>query len=124
MPELSVISANLARLRAERGLTQAQLAQRADLSRLALGKIERGEVEPRSATVGRLAKALNVPLRELVTSVAPLEGVRFRAKKRVNTREQILAEVSSWLSAYSWLENALGAIEPFALNHDETSARI
>ena len=115
MPELSVISSNLARLRAERGLTQAQLAQRADLSRLALGKIERGEVEPRSATVGRLAKALSVPLRELVTSVAPLEGVRFRAKKRVNTREQILAEVSSWLNAYSWLEKTLGAIEPFAV---------
>jgi Zn-dependent peptidase ImmA (M78 family) len=85
------------------------------MSRLALGKIERDEVEPRAETLAKLAKALNVPLREIVASVESLSGVRFRARKRVNTRQQILAEVASWLSAYSWLESALDSIEPFEL---------
>lgn len=115
MSENSAIPGNLARLRAERGLTQAKLAAKSNMSRLALGKIERDEVEPRAETLAKLAKALNVPLREIVASVESLSGVRFRARKRVNTRQQILAEVASWLSAYSWLESALDSIEPFEL---------
>lgn len=110
-----VIASNLARLRADRGLTQAELAKKAHLSRVALGKIERGEVVPRSDTLSGLARALNVQLRELVSPVEPVSGVRFRAKKRVNNREQILAEVSDWLTAYNWLESELDVHHPFAL---------
>ena len=39
--------------------------------------------------------------------VRSLQSVRFRAKARVHGREQILAEVSKWLDAYSWLEAEL-----------------
>ncbi len=115
METQSVIASNLARLRADRGLTQADLAKRAHLSRVALGKIERGEVTPRSDTLADLARALRVPLRDLVSSVEPVSGVRFRAKKRVNNREQILVEISAWLRAYNWLESELGIHQPFAL---------
>jgi transcriptional regulator with XRE-family HTH domain len=115
MEAQSAIASNLARLRADRGLTQADLAKRAHLSRVALGKIERGEVTPRSDTLAELARALRVPLRDLVSRVEPLSSVRFRAKKRVNNREQILAEVSAWLRAYNWLEDELGIHHPFAL---------
>lgn len=110
-----VIASNLARLRADRGLTQAELAKKAHLSRVALGKIERGEVVPRSDTLSGLARALRVQLRELVSPVEPVSGVRFRAKKRVNNREQILAEVSDWLTAYKWLESELDVPQAFAL---------
>lgn len=112
--EKSPIAGNLARLRAERGLTQAQLAAKSNLSRLAIGKIERGEVEPRGDTLAALAKAMNVPIRELVASVRALNGVRFRAKRRVNTREQILAEVAAWLASYEALESQLGNRVEFA----------
>ncbi|MFQ5792397.1 MAG: ImmA/IrrE family metallo-endopeptidase [Acidobacteriota bacterium] len=112
----SPIAVNLARLRADQGLTQAELAKRARISRVALGMIERGEALPRSDTLSQLAHALRVPLRELVVARDPLTGVRFRAKKRVKGREQILAEVSGWLSAYRWLESELGALKPFALD--------
>ena len=115
MVGISSVSTNLARLRSDRGLTQAVLSEKAGISRVALGKIERGEVEPRADTLARLAEALHAELRELVSSVPPLAGVRFRAKKRVNTREQILAEVSTWLQSYVWLESELGLDEPFAL---------
>lgn len=112
-----VIASNLARLRADRGLTQAELARRAHLSRVALGKIERGEVTPRADTLAELARALRVTLRDLVSRVEPVSGVRFRAKKRVNNREQILAETSAWLRAYNWLESELGIHQPFALEN-------
>jgi len=115
MGNRSAIASNLARLRADRGLTQADLAKRAHVSRVALGKIERGEVTPRSDTLAELARALRVPLRDLVSRVEPVSGIRFRAKKRVNNREQILVEVSAWLGAYNWLEAELGIHQPFAL---------
>ena len=99
---------NLARLRLDRGWTQEGLATKAGLSRLALGRIERGAVVPRSGTLQRLARALDVPLGELVTPVRPLESVRFRARAQVRSREQILAAVSKWIEAYAWLEAELG----------------
>ena len=102
------IAANLARLRLDKDLTQGDLALDAGLSRVALGRIERGAVLPRAKTLYALAKALAVPVSELVTSVHPLESVRFRAKAQVRSREQILAEVSKWLQAYAWLEAELG----------------
>ena len=108
MTDAACISANVARLRLERELTQERLAAKAGLSRLALGRIERGAVVPRAATLQVLAKALDVPLGELVTPVRPLQTVRFRAKAQVRSREQILAAVSKWIEAYAWLEAELG----------------
>ena len=107
------IAANIARLRLDRELTQEGLARKAGVSRVALGKIERGDVVPRARTLGVLAKALEVPVGELVTPVRPLGSVRFRARTRVHAREQILAEVSKWLDAYSGLEADLDAYRPF-----------
>ena len=73
------IAANIARLRLDRQLTQEELARKAGLSRVALGKIERGIVVPRARTLTAIGKALGVPLGDLVTPVRPLETVRFRA---------------------------------------------
>ena len=109
----ATIAANVARLRLDRQLTQEDLATKAGLSRVALGKIERGAVVPRARTLTALAKALAVPVGELVTPVRPLESVRFRARAQVHAREQILAEVSKWLDAYAGLEAALDEYRPF-----------
>ena len=108
MAEGMTVAANVVRLRLDRALTQDGLASKANLSRLALGRIERGAVVPRASTVRALAKALNVPVSELMEPVRPLESVRFRAKAKVRTRAQLLAEVSRWLEAYGWLEGELG----------------
>ena len=116
MTDGTTISANVARLRLDRGLTQEGLAVKAGLSRLALGRIERGAVVPRAKTLYALAKALAVPVSELVTPVHPLESVRFRAKAQVRSREHILAEVSRWLQAYAWLEAELGERADFSFD--------
>lgn len=113
MADETTIAANLARLRLDRELTQDDLAAKAGLSRVALGKIERGAVVPRARTLDALAKALSVPVGDLVTPVRPLESVRFRARARVHAREQILAEVSKWLDAYAELEDALNERSSF-----------
>ncbi len=109
----ATIAVNIARLRLDRQLTQEDLAAKAKLSRVALGKIERGSVVPRARTLDALAKALAVPVGELVTPVQSLESVRFRARAQVHAREQILAEVSKWLDAYAGLEAALDEYRPF-----------
>lgn len=113
---MSPVASNVVRLRADRGLTQKELATRAGISRVALGKIEKGEVSPRAETLALLAKCLKADVAELVTPAMPLHGVRFRASKRVNSREQILADVSRWLRSYRWLESELRETEPFALH--------
>src|SRR5262245_14534612 len=104
MDQQAVIAANVARLRADAGLSQNDLAEAAGLSRLALGKIERGESLPRPETLFDLARALRVSVAELVTPARTLTNVRFRARKRINSREQILAQVADWLEAYVSLE--------------------
>lgn len=104
MTDEAFVGANVARLRLDQQLTQEGLAEKAGISRVALGKIERSTVIPRAATLAGLANALDVPLSELVTPVRPLEGVRFRADRQVHSREQILARVSKWLDAYAGLE--------------------
>lgn len=112
----AVVAANVARLRTERDISQEQLAQRSGISRITLGKIERGDVVPRSETLADLARGLRVSVDELVTPVRHLSGVRFRAKSRVNGREQILARVASWLEAYSELEDCLSERREFTLS--------
>lgn len=98
------VGANLARLRLDRGLSQAALAETAGVSRLAVGQIERGVVVPRTRTLIALAQVLGTTLGDLVTPVRPLRSVRFRARRRLHGREQILAEVSKWLDAYRLLQ--------------------
>lgn len=109
------IGANVARLRLDRALTQAELARKAGVSRVAVGKIERGDVVPQARTLEALAKTLEVPIGELVTPVRRLASVRFRARARLHAREHILAVVSKWLDAYCALESDLDAVVPFRL---------
>lgn len=52
-------------LRAERGLTQDQLVEAADMDRSHLAKIEAGAVNPSLQTLARIARGLGVPLAEL-----------------------------------------------------------
>ena len=62
------LGAAIRRLRKQRGLSQEDLAEAADLSRRELGRIERGEVEaPRSETAYRIAGALGVSTDDLCT---------------------------------------------------------
>lgn len=58
-------------LRERRGLTQAQLAARAELSHKFVGEIERGTANPTVDTLAGLAEALGVEIAELFEVAGP-----------------------------------------------------
>ena len=108
------VAVNLARLREDRGLTQAALAMRLGWSRARVGKIERGLVDLPADQLDGLADALDTTWDDLYDRVRLLRSVRFRARTRVHGRAQILAEVSRWLDTYRHLEAELNDAVPFA----------
>lgn len=63
------------RYRAWKGLSRRELAQRAGLSTVYLGEIERGEKDPSSRSLTLVADALGVPLAELYVRVAATLGM-------------------------------------------------
>jgi transcriptional regulator with XRE-family HTH domain len=56
----------LKKLRTKKKLSQAALAKRAGLSREYVNKIEAGRYDPPLSTLNSLAKALGVPVTELL----------------------------------------------------------
>ena len=107
------LAVNVARLREDRELTQAALAERIGWSRARVGKIERGLADLDGPDLRRLAEALDTTWGDLYSNVRPLRSVRFRARSRMHGRAQILAEVSHWLDTYRRLETELGDTRPF-----------
>jgi transcriptional regulator with XRE-family HTH domain len=67
MPATMVhIGQRLKQQRMRRALTQAELAERADVTTATVARIERDEIEPRMTTLRKLAQALEVDPAELV----------------------------------------------------------
>lgn len=67
---LRVLSANVRTLRVRAGLSQEELAARADLHRTYVGAIERGERNITIQSLDRLARVLNVPADALLREAA------------------------------------------------------
>jgi transcriptional regulator with XRE-family HTH domain len=63
-------------LRAERLLTQQQLAERAGVATATIGRCEAGGYIPHGPTLQKIATALEVPLRDLITPEELVAGRR------------------------------------------------
>jgi len=61
----NLVATNLRRARQARGLTQEELADRAELSARYIGSIERAKVSPTITVLGQLAAALETDPRNL-----------------------------------------------------------
>jgi Zn-dependent peptidase ImmA (M78 family)/DNA-binding XRE family transcriptional regulator len=108
------LTQNLRRARVSRGLTQADLASKAGLSRVAYRNIETGAAQPRVDSLVRLAAVLDLKIDELLAPArTTLTTVRFRARKKMNSREDVLVRVSRWLHDYAELERLLGDTQRF-----------
>ncbi len=103
-----VIAANLIRLRKHHRKTQVEIAEASGLSRAAYRAVEKGRSLPRTENLRAIARALQVPVRELVTPVPRLQHVRFRSLKKLKSRDQIMVEVARWLQDFGELEELLG----------------
>jgi transcriptional regulator with XRE-family HTH domain len=66
----SFSSEALVALRKSQGLSRSELARRADLDRTQVWRIETGVAVPYDSTVGRLARALSVPVSALLADAA------------------------------------------------------
>jgi transcriptional regulator with XRE-family HTH domain len=62
----SGLAKRLKQLRAERGLTQAALANRAGVTVSYVGRLEIGKHDPQLSSLRKLAKALKITVGELV----------------------------------------------------------
>lgn len=69
-PIAEVFGATVRRLREKDGLTQEQLAERAEMSATYLGFIERGENVPTLTTIFKLARSLKVSPAALIDDAA------------------------------------------------------
>jgi transcriptional regulator with XRE-family HTH domain len=68
---LKTFGRSVRRLRKQRGLSQETLAEACGLSRNYVSDIERGVRNPGLLVLVAMAKALKVPLRELVEEIEP-----------------------------------------------------
>ncbi|MEW6051731.1 MAG: XRE family transcriptional regulator [Candidatus Zixiibacteriota bacterium] len=99
----AVIAKNAKRVRHERGLTQLEVAKRAEISLPTYSNIESGRGSPRMDTLYKVAGAMEVGVQELLSPVRELSSVRFRAQKKLKRRDHILARVSKWLEDFNYL---------------------
>jgi transcriptional regulator with XRE-family HTH domain len=68
------VSDRVRRLRKEAGLTQEEVARRAQLTLQSYGSIERGHVrDPHLSSLEAIARALGVPVEELIKEPVPLD---------------------------------------------------
>lgn len=90
---MSDIGATVAQVRAEKGLTQEQLATLAKTSQSAISQIEKGERTPSFATIRQLATALEVSVADLLGVVPDKLGdedvVHFRKRKHLSEHSKI-----------------------------------
>ncbi|MEG3070494.1 MAG: helix-turn-helix transcriptional regulator [Candidatus Syntrophopropionicum ammoniitolerans] len=112
-PDLRVIGANLRRIREAKGLTQAEMAERASISRIAYRNIENGKSTPKVSTLQNIAAGAGTKLQDLLIPVRILTKVRFRATKKMNSRENILTEVARWLDDFNDLEILVNAHQDY-----------
>ena len=103
--EPTTIGNNIRRLRLARRFTQDDVAARANVSVASLRNYESGRATPKVNTLMVIARQAGADLNDLVVEPKRLTQVRFRAHKRLNTREQILVDASNWLEDFISLED-------------------
>ena len=113
MDNKDIIGENLKRRRLILGLDQSQLAELADISRMAYVKIEAGKSMPQEETLDRLSKALHISVFELFEKAEKPEAVLFRTRKTQTAREvacqnQTIQDAYNWLKNYTFLMDAAG----------------
>ncbi|WP_424768066.1 helix-turn-helix domain-containing protein [Paenibacillus sp. sgz302251] len=68
-----LIGENIRSLRKKRGLSQEQLALRADINASYMGQVERGEKNPTIDVLSKIAFALQIPIEQLVNVISDPE---------------------------------------------------
>lgn len=115
-----IIGVNLRRIRQDKGLSQEQVAEFAGISRITYRNIENGASMPKVSTLQNISTALSVKLQDLIIPVPTLTKVRFRASKKMNSRDTILTDVAYWLQNFNYLEDLLNDHEGYKFKNFES----
>ncbi len=67
------------------------------MSRVGYRAVESGEATPKTETLVQIADALGATVDALLRPTSTLHAVRFRAKKKMVARENLLLDVANWL---------------------------
>ena len=115
---VSEIGAKLAKARAERGWSLAQLAERSGLSTAAVHKIEKNGMTPTIASLMKIAAALGKSVGFFVEesdSARPVTMIRRDERSRLFTSKQglVLENISGRYGPF-WVAGAEASLEPFA----------
>ncbi|MFJ8078876.1 helix-turn-helix domain-containing protein [Streptomyces sp. NPDC096176] len=95
--------------RKRRGLTLAELSDRAGVSLQSLSNYETGRTAPRPDTLGKIASALDFPtgfFEGPALDELPLEGISWRARSKTSSRILDAARAAGTLGAmlYDWID--------------------
>lgn len=79
-----ILGQNIRVYRAAKSLSQEDLAEKAGIKRAQVGFIERGEIDPRLATVGKIAAGLEIDAFKLLVPVSEqlAASIKIENKKR------------------------------------------
>jgi len=64
--ESQAFGRNMKRIRTEKGITQGDISRSLNLARSFISNIENGKTNPTLATIAKIAKAIGVPLEDLI----------------------------------------------------------
>lgn len=100
----SVVSANLGALRKQRGITQAELAEKLNYSDKAISRWEKGDTLPDLNVLYEICQFYGITMNDLVSEscVAPEIHVTTKHQRMYRIWMCILAGVAVWLFATIW----------------------
>ncbi len=118
-----MIGTRIARARAAAGLSQRALAEKVELSAMAISKYEREEVTPGTDVLLRLAKALGVRVEYFFRNQqVELQGVEFRKRASLSKGDerQIVADVQDRLERWVVLDEVFPPTESMQFSLPES----
>ncbi|HJW76054.1 MAG TPA: XRE family transcriptional regulator [Thermoleophilia bacterium] len=123
---MTVIAERIRMARRAAGLSQQALGDRAEVSKMAISKYERGEMTPRSDVLTRVAEATGMRVDYFLRPVGfDLSRPSYRRRSAVSARARgkVEEEVREWLNRYVAAERLLDAEVPFSVGLIDRVAR-
>lgn len=88
---LKILGERIRNLRKNRNWSQEDLAHQAGITRSFLGEVERGERNPKTTTLEKIAHGLDISLEELFRCVQPFQPHQNSTKDLPNIIERLYA---------------------------------
>ncbi|XBD02133.1 XRE family transcriptional regulator [Pseudalkalibacillus hwajinpoensis] len=103
----------LRRIRKERNISLQELAEFTEVSKLTLGKIERGEANPSLTVIWKIANGLSIPISTLLAETQQVAISRKNEGNKVlSTNEELMLEPMFTNAGYGSIETHRAFLKP------------